>query len=310
MNNSNVAVFGEAIIDLIVQPDGLLRPLIGGSPFNVARSFAKQALQSHYLSPLSSDYYGQQIRSFAEREAIILANEKTSDFPTSLAVIITDDKGIPDYSLYRQGIADLDIDQQQLRASIPADLSLFHTGSLALVPEMSSTLTPILADLKAKGVAISIDVNMRKGVVDSITEYQTSVLTMTKFADFVKVSDEDLELLGFAGTPQEAAAKLLAQLDNGIVVLTLGEGGAEIHSNAGVISQPIYSPVTFGDTVGAGDTFFSAFLAQLIRRDLSREDQVLLEALQFGLMAATMNVERVGCQPPTEAEVQQRLQQV
>ena len=36
-----IAVLGEALMDCVAQPGGDLRPLIGGSPFNMARAAAR-----------------------------------------------------------------------------------------------------------------------------------------------------------------------------------------------------------------------------------------------------------------------------
>ena len=43
---SRVAVFGEALFDMIQQQDGSYHPFVGGSPFNVARGFVKQGIET------------------------------------------------------------------------------------------------------------------------------------------------------------------------------------------------------------------------------------------------------------------------
>ena len=73
---------------------------------------------------------------------------------------------------------------------------------------------------------------------------------------------------------------------------------------------PVYVPEKFIDAVGAGDTFFSAFLSEYIRLNgftTASSQATAIAALQFGLMAATINVQRKGCQPPAEDEVRQAL---
>ena len=44
-----ISVLGEALMDCVEQPDGSLRPLMGGSPFNLARA---AALQREGLKPV------------------------------------------------------------------------------------------------------------------------------------------------------------------------------------------------------------------------------------------------------------------
>lgn len=306
----NAAVFGEALFDLIEQPNGNLSAHIGGSPFNVARSLVKQGVNTHYLSPISNDRYGEKLYRYALDSGMQLPPQNRSDSPTSIALVYTDDSGQPDYRLYRKGIADLDISSKELFAIIPDDINFFHTGSLALVPSMVSVLKPVLERLRKKGVVISIDINMRKHVELDISSYHHAVNSLYPFADIVKVSDEDLQLLGYNGSPLSGAQDMLAELTNGMVLLTQGASGASLLTEQSALTQAVFKPLEFADAVGAGDTFFSAFLAQLIRDGALSPPWHLsrLEcALEFGLMAATMNVEQIGCQPPTFSQVQLAL---
>ncbi len=48
----------------------------------------------------------------------------------------------------------------------------------------------------------------------------------------------------------------------------------------------------------------------MLRDDYSpgnRDTERLKSALKFGVMAATMNVEKIGCHPPTKEQVEERL---
>ncbi|MEP1444479.1 MAG: PfkB family carbohydrate kinase [Paraglaciecola sp.] len=308
------AVFGEALFDLIEQPDHTLTAHIGGSPFNVARSFVKQRISTVYVSPISTDRYGDRIYDYAKSEGMILPDQNRSKKLTSLAVVSLDASGQPDYSLYRSNVADLDVSAAKLIATLPNDIQLFHSGSLTLVPSMLTVLGPCFEYLKSKNVLISVDVNMRKGVELDNDKYIAAVKELLKFADIVKVSDEDLNLLGIDLPPIEGARQILSMLDNGLVVLTEGAEGATLLGNDFTVSQPVFQPAKFEDAVGAGDTFFSAFLSKLL--STTNEDSFehivsnkakLEAALIYGLMAATLNVEQCGCQPPTKQEVETAL---
>jgi fructokinase len=308
-----VAVFGEALFDMIEQENGDYRPFIGGSPYNVARSFAKQGLDCTYLSPISNDVFGEKIFNSVLEEGINIPSNNRSDKATSLALVYKDEQGNPDYRLYRKSVADLDISVNQLLDILPQDLDLFHTGSLALVPEMLDVLTPVIKELKSRGVKISIDVNVRKGVEENHVKYVEAIAKFVSLADIVKVSDEDLLLQGFSGDPQEQALAMLESMDKGIVVLTLGEDGAHFITHAVNIQQDIFTAEHFGDTVGAGDTFFSALLSQLLRdRSLTTEAQQenFAYALKFGSLAASMNVSKIGCHPPSYTEALYKLEGV
>jgi len=311
-NKPKAAVFGEALFDLIEQTEGRLNSYIGGSPFNVAQSFARQNIDISYLSPISNDIYGNRLLKFARQEGMSLPEHNRSNLPTSLALVFKDEYGQPDYCLYRKHIADLDIDAATLHSVIPKDIKLFHTGSLALVPSMIEVLEPCFKSLKQRGVCISIDVNMRKGVELNNESYVNSVKSLVDYADIIKVSDEDLLALGSTILPLDGAIDLLAQTNASMVLLTQGEHGATLITDNFLAAKPVYSPKLFVDAVGAGDTFFSAFLAQLLRQEQIKQpwpDAVLEHALKFALMAATLNVETNGCNPPTQTEVEQALKE-
>jgi fructokinase len=308
-----VAVFGEALFDMIEQENGDYRPFIGGSPYNVARSFAKQELDCTYLSPISNDVFGERIFNSVLAEGINIPPTNRSTKATSLALVYKDEQGNPDYRLYRKSVADIDISVNQLLAILPQDLDLFHTGSLALVPEMLDVLIPVIMELKSRNVKISIDVNVRKGVEENHDKYVEAIAEFVALADIVKVSDEDLLLQGLLGDPQEQAQVVLESMDNGIIVLTLGEDGAQLITSAVNIQQDIFTAEHFGDTVGAGDTFFSALLSQLLRdkaltTDAQKEN--FAYALKFGSLAAAINVSKIGCHPPSYTETLYKLEKL
>ena len=87
MKNIKVAVFGEALFDMIEQNSGKFAPHIGGSPYNVARSFARQGLSCLYLSPISIDNLGDRIFNSVQKEGIQLPVGNRSSRPTSMALV-------------------------------------------------------------------------------------------------------------------------------------------------------------------------------------------------------------------------------
>ena len=308
-SQQNVAVFGEALIDLIEQADGQFKPFIGGSPFNVALAMARFGLASHYLAPISTDEMGQRIKAYAEKEQVILPSNNYSNRNSSLALVYTDANGQPDYSLYRNLVADLDISAQQLTANLPSDLQVFHTGSLALVPEMASTLTEVFGYLTHNNINISIDINMRKCIPEHKVDYISSVKQLLQHATYLKVSDEDLDALGANGEYLAYCQQLLQQGSIQLIAFTQGAEGATLLTAKESCFLPSTPPAKLADTVGAGDTYFSAMLAYLVHNQLIAENasdfsfEQLAKINRFAGIAASINVSRHGCNPPSYAEV-------
>lgn len=306
-----IAVLGEALIDLIEGPDGAYRPHLGGSPFNVAIGLARQGVEVAYLSPLGRDAFGDQLSAALTAEGVLLPGVLRSLRPTSLALVNVDPNGLPSYTLYREGIADKDTSYEQVRAHLPPQLKLFHTGSLAITPSQLPKIRQLFEYLRNRGVLISVDINIRLGASVDTQTYLAGVLSLVEFCDIVKASDEDLLALRLGDDLQEVASKIFELMPGGILVLTEGQGGAQLFSKAGIVTRPSYPIAQVADTIGAGDTFHSAFLACLDRQNLLQASvpqmsiSSLEQALDYACAAAAINVSRVGCTPPTYAEVRQ-----
>ena len=306
-----VGVLGEALIDLIAGPDGAYRPHLGGSPYNVAIGLARQGMRVSYLSPLSDDVFGERLRESLHTEGVEISTSRSSPRPTSLALVTIKKESTPAYHLYREGIADKDISFEEIRSNLPDDLTVFHTGSLAITPSQIPKIQELFSLMRKRGVVISLDINIRLRASIDTEAYLNGVRSLLPMADIVKASDEDLEPFGLATEPREAAVKTYQIMQSGILVLTLGKGGALLYSASGILEKAGYEVARVEDTIGAGDTFHAALLSSLMRsgaiaprhRDIDTRD--LGRALEFACAAAAINVSRTGCSPPTRAEVEE-----
>ena len=306
----SVAVLGEALIDFIVGEDGAYRPHLGGSPFNVAIGLARQGVTVSYLSPFSDDTFGDQLHDALIAEGVDVPNTRRSLWPTSRALVTIDEKGLPTYRLYREGIADKDTSFEEVRANLPPDLKIFHTGSLAITPSQLPKIRRLFDFFHSQGVLISVDINIRLRASIDTDAYLSGVRSLLGMADIVKASDEDLEAFKFDEDPRTAAAIAYEAMGSGLLVLTEGRGGALLINEHGTIEKSSYPIAHVEDTVGAGDTFHSAFLAALLRAGkdneslLSVSQRQLGDAVDFACAAAAINVSRAGCSPPTQQEVE------
>ena len=305
----SIAVLGEALIDFIPGGDGAYRPHPGGSPFNVAIGLARQGIGVSYLSPFSDDLFGGQLRAALLAEGVRLPLARRSARPTSLALVTVDDQGIPRYRLYRQGVADKDTTYEEICAHLPPDLRLLHTGSLAITPSQVQRIRQLFTLLKARGVLISVDVNIRLKASADTAAYLEGVRSLFPYCDILKASDEDLEALAPGREPVQAARVAHREMQSGLFVLTRGNGGAILLRPGGELQANAYPVSRTEDTVGAGDTFHAAFLASLARRPgfsnglAAVSGDLLVAALDYACAAAAINISRVGCSPPTQLEV-------
>ncbi len=298
-------VLGEALMDCVSQADGTLRPFMGGSPFNMARAAALRGATVGYLNPLSTDKFGAQMHEQLVRDGVqpLLP---ASRLPTSLAVVQISN-GQPSYGFYREGVADRDYTADQALAALAGHKGspgVLHTGSLLLVPPEHEKTMAVLRGAKALGWTISVDVNLRPKLAADLAHYVEAVQSIAALADWLKASDEDLELLGF-DTPSRATAPHIAHHFSAQgasrIALTFGGGGAWLQVD-GVQAQQDVPPTTVVDTVGAGDTFWGNCLGDWVLQRDGASDRVA-STLRQSMLAAAINCTRAGCQPPTHAEV-------
>ena len=300
----NIVVLGEALMDCIAQPDGQLRPLMGGSPYNMARAAALRGAQVAYANPLSVDRFGQSLSALLVQDGVQLIGGE-SRLPTSLAVVQLTD-GQPSYGFYREGIADRDYTVQGVLSTLAARTpGILHTGSLLLIPPEHEKVLAILDGARALGWTLSVDVNLRPVVAPDLPSYVQAVEQVMLRAHWLKASDEDLQTLGYGHATLEQAPELAKKLHaKGVqrLALTFGGDGAWL-SMDGAHTQSAVPKVQVVDTVGAGDTFWGNCLADWALDD-SPAAQRIDQTLHLAMAAAAINCSRQGCQPPTATETQ------
>jgi len=197
------------------------------------------------------------------------------------------------------------------------------TGCLALAPEDEGKYLPWLQAQKAAGRWVVVDANLRPSVVPDLAPYRANVLRALALADLIKASDEDLQVLQVPGNGAlDQAQRLLASVNAGMMALTLGAQGAVLLCKTAQGIVQVHGqeagPVPVVDTVGAGDSFLAGLLTRLIRlaqeaacspADMAQRLTLaqMGQLMAHALATATINVMRVGCQPPDWDEVQARL---
>ncbi|MEY4535979.1 MAG: 2-dehydro-3-deoxygluconokinase [Pseudomonadota bacterium] len=301
--NKSIYVLGEALMDCIAQPDGTLKPLKGGSPYNMARAAALRGATVSFVNPLSTDNFGDDMRAQLASEGVKPLLQ-ASRLPTSLAVVQIKN-GQPSYGFYREGIADRDYTVDQILSLLEtSEPGVLHTGSLLLIPPEHEKVINVLKGVKKMGWIISIDVNLRPKLAANLAQYVAAVQATVPLADWLKASDEDLALLGFTSPKRSQGAdiaKHFTALGISRVALTFGGDGAWLQVDGKSAEQDV-PKVTVVDTVGAGDTFWGNCLGDWVlnpENAASRVQTTLSQAMQ----AAAINCTRAGCQPPKYSEL-------
>ena len=312
-----IAIGGENLIDFVNSPvQGVLPAYTaypGGSPYNVAMAAALQGAATAYLTPISRDKLGDLLASKLEECGVHLAGGR-SNKPTSLAVVSLQD-GIPSYEFYRNDTAERQVTTHFLDAVTPKDAVLFHVGSLGLIEgDDAIAWENKFVDWHRSGRLTSLDPNVRPSLISDSDGYRWRIRSMMGSADILKLSDEDLLWLypepGFEAACQACFADSKAAL----TVITKGADGVVAKSGPQTISLPAFPTRKFVDTVGAGDTFMASVLVWVLEQGITRREDIenltqnqLENALERAAIAAALNCERQGCQPPRSKDIDSQI---
>jgi len=310
-----IIVAGEALIDLVPEADGRLRPLPGGSPFNVAIGLGRLGGTTGFLSTLSADAFGTLLTHRLAEAGVRVLPTVPHSRPTTLAMVHLDEEGHAEYAFYLEGTSATGMTTDDLEVAFDAEAAARSCAlhvSLGAVTLASVGTGALLAHLLATASTrpfVSLDPNVRPAVMPDLDAERAAIAAAVTTVDLVKVSDADLEAL-YPGRDPLAIAGEWARSGPALVVVTRGALGATALRSDGGLLTVASLPVDVVDTVGAGDAFTSGLLAALDQRALldrrllraaTAED--LRDALAFAVRVAALTCTRAGADPPHRADV-------
>lgn len=305
---SEFLVVGEALVDVVITPDGARTEHPGGSPANVALGLARLGKAVSLLTWLGDDPRGRMIADHlaASGVAVLPASRGSERTPTALARVDAD--GVATYEF------ELSWDLPPFR--VVENVAVVHTGSIGAVAatEPSDALTALLHDARSTAV-VTYDPNLRPSIMGSAEAVRGKVEALVQMADVVKVSDEDLAWLHPHADPLDVAHRWVRELGCAFTVVTQGERGSIAMLADGTQVAVPAPKVTVADTVGAGDSYMGGLLAALsdhhltgaLNRDaLHNVDAATVTAImEHAARTAAITVSRPGANPPTAAELGQ-----
>ena len=318
-------VIGEALIDIVVDPEGGRSEHAGGSPANVALGLTHLGHHVSFLTHVGPDAHGDLLTRHLTSGEVALVEGSTGASRTSTATARVATDRTVDYEF-------------ELTWDIPAPplagITHLHTGSIAATLEPgSSTVLQTVREARPQ-LTVSYDPNLRPQIMGDPHGVRSRVEELVGLADVVKASDEDLQWL-YAGAPVADIAHLWGQLGPSLVVVTRGPEGALVllpgrdrPGNDSAIELAA-APADVVDTVGAGDSFMSGLLSGLLdagliggpvgdppaapadssagppARSRIRASGLdgILPAVQRALACAHWTIERAGAAAPTRSDL-------
>jgi fructokinase len=304
-----IVVAGEALIDLIVGPDGRLTAIPGGGPYNTARTIARLGQPVTFIGRISTDQFGRTLLSNLASDGVTGDGVVETDDPTTLAVVELDEAGVARYRFYVEGTSApglTEADADLVLAGSAATAAAIHVGTLGLVMEPIGTTVERLVRDADPGQLVMLDPNCRPSATPDPATFRARIDRVAARADVVKASDDDLRFLAPEAGPDATIDRLLG-LGVRVVLHTHGSDDVEIRMRSGLASVPVPT-VDVVDTVGAGDAFGGGFLASWVGAGRGRDDlesiDFVSESVRVAVRVAALSCARPGADPPTLAELE------
>lgn len=296
--NATALVVGEALVDIVIGPDGARTVHPGGSPLNVAVGLGRLGIETVLATRVGDDAFGSAINAHVRDAGVTLGLQNRPADRTSSATATLRADGSAHYEF------DVLWDVEQILAD---PVPVLHTGSIAAMLAPGADAVEELFETAPATTLLSFDPNIRPDLISSHAEAVDRTERLARNAHVVKMSDEDLHWL-YPGVSAETIASRYRELGVPLFVLTFGAEGCSLFS-AGAEATLSAQSTTVVDTIGAGDAFMSGLLFGVITSGSGsalregRADQALLERLgSIAQRSAALTVARRGAVPPTLRE--------
>ena len=323
MNNErkyDVTALGELLIDftengLSDQGNPLLEANPGGAPCNVLSMLQKLGRKTAFIGKVGNDGFGNLLQKAIEDQGISSRGlRKDEEVHTTLALVLKKEDGDRDFAFYRKPGADVNINEEEIDEQLIRDSGIFHYGSLSLTDEPARSATVKALKLaKEAGCILTYDPNLREPLWPDLEVARQQISYGMKFADAVKISDNEILWLTECEDYEEAVKCLRKQYPNlKLVCLTLGAHGSRAYWKNIRVTQDGFINENTVDTTGAGDTFCGCMIDTILQYGLEDLDEEKLQKMLIkGNGAASLVTTRKGAlrSMPSLEEIDQFLKE-
>lgn len=311
----NIVALGELLIDFtpIKTADGILyKQNAGGAPCNMLTMASNLGSKTAFIGKVGSDEFGVFLADVLQKHGVDISGLVIDNkYNTTLAFVHLNEQNDRSFSFYRKGCADIMLSKNDINYSLINKAQAVHFGSLSFTNEPSKfAVEEAINYAKLQGKLITYDPNYRTALWQSVACAIKGMKKGLKYADILKVSQEEAQLLTNEKDIKTAAIKLS---DYGIklICITLAEQGSfYYHKNGNAVVAGFKATVK--DSTGAGDAFFGAVVHQILEQKVNLNNinnEALTKIFKYANAAASLCIESLGgiASLPTIEEVEERV---
>ncbi|KAE9619126.1 putative fructokinase [Lupinus albus] len=280
----------------------------GGAPANVACAIAKLGSNAAFIGKVGDDEFGRMLIDIL-RENKVNTDGVCFDMGarTALAFVTLRKDGEREFMFYRNPSADMLLKESELNMGLIKKANIFHYGSISLISEpCRSAHLAAMKSAREAGALLSYDANLRLPLWPSDEACRSGIKSIWFDADFIKVSDNEVQFLTQGDPEKEEVVMSLWHDKLKMLLVTDGEKGCRYFSKNFKGRVTGFS-VKVVDTTGAGDSFVGAILTAVAKDpSIFDNEPKLREALMFANACGAICTTKKGAIPalptPTQAQ--------
>ncbi len=274
--------FGETVLDIIFKDGQPRAAKPGGSILNAFVSLGRLGWEPCFVSEYGQDNVGRLIDEYLVENGVNTRYiNRFNDGQSALAMAFLDDDNNANYTFYKNFP---DERLQELPEDIAADDIILFGSIYASSREVRRSVVRFLEMGLERGAVIIYDPNFRRAHLAELEELKPRIIENINYADIVRGSDEDFQLIFGADRPE----KVREIIDDGtkLLLYTQNTDNVKVFLNSLEASIPAekIEPVS---TIGAGDNFNAGIIHWLLKKGTTRAGLQLLQEEDLGDMAGT-----------------------
>lgn len=314
--SKKVICIGEALIDFVCTNVGgnkdeeevyLRKP--GGAPANVSACIGRLGGNSEFLGAIGDDAFGDYLVNTLEQFNVGINHIQRVSVPTTLAFVTLQEDGEREF-IFNRG-ADAEFVDPFTDGNSKFQDAIYHFGSATafLDGNLEDAYFSIAQRCRTNQNLVSFDPNYRIDLWKNRLEiFKAKCNDFFRFADLVKVSEEELHLLT-GEADLSLGCKVIHDYGVGTIFVTMSSKGCYLSTTKAAKTIPAFK-INALDTTGAGDAFIGAMLHKLASFESfkSMTFNELTDAVRFAQMVSAYVCEKIGAMTalPTESEVKTR----
>lgn len=263
-----VFTIGETVLDIIFRDNQPVSAKAGGSVLNSSISLGRLGVDVYFISDYGKDLVGDLIDDFLNENHVNTRYvDRFEHHKSALALAFLNEKNDASYTFYKDYPT---VRLQGLSVDFDKDDYLLFGSFFAITESVRESLLGILKEARKAGSTIVYDPNFRRPHLNELEIVKPWIIENIGYADIVKGSDEDFQLI-FGAQNSEDAFRHIKMAGCNNMIYTSGPGNVIVKNSSVNIEIPVPLIETVS-TIGAGDNFNAGIVWSLFKENIHKDD--------------------------------------